>query len=312
MPVIQQASKLYTSEILNMFLLFDIGGTKMRLGVSSGGESLEEYRIEPTPKDFEQGMRVFAQLVDDLKDGRKFDMAGGGITGALNKEKDTLARSSHLPLWIEQPVKQRLKEIIGSDVYLENDSAIVGLGEAVAGAGQGFKIIAYLTISTGIGGARIVNGKIDANIFGFEPGHQIIDADGSLNPNFLPDESGNTKGEFESLVSGSAIQKRYGKTSFELEDENAWNQIHWLLAQGMCNTILHWSPEIVVLGGGVVESNKVSIEKIKLHLNEVLKIFPEHPEIRKAELKDLSGLHGALAYLKQVKALSNKFVENHI
>jgi glucokinase len=53
-----------------------------------------------------------------------------------------------------------------------------GLGEAVFGAGKGREIVVYMTISTGVGGARIVGGKIDASAMGFEPGHQIIDACG--------------------------------------------------------------------------------------------------------------------------------------
>ena len=70
--------------------------------------------------------------------------------------------------------------ILLTDGYLANDSDLDGLGEATVGAGKGFNIVAYITVSTGIGGVRIVGGKIDVSTYGFEPGHQIIDADGSI------------------------------------------------------------------------------------------------------------------------------------
>ena len=269
----------------------------MRVAASKDGQTLHKFRVIPTPLDYEEGMVKFTQLVSETRGGMQISKCAGGITGMFDKDKNSLFKSPHLTSWVAQPIKKRMSEIAGTEVFLENDSAMVGLGEAVFGAGKGYKIVAFFTISTGIGGVRIVDRKIDIGVFGFEPGHQIIDADGSINPYFQPDETGNTKGEFESLASGSAISKRWGKLAIEVEDEGIWGHINWVLAQGLCNSILHWSPEVVVLGGGVMESQKIDIEKIKFHLNEVLKIFPEQPRLLKAQLGDLGGLHGSMAYL---------------
>ena len=90
-----------------------------------------------------------------------------------------LVNAPHLPGWIRKPFSERLKAELACPVFLENDSAIVALGEAHHGAGKGDDIMAYLTVSTGMGGARIVHGAIDVNVFGFEPGHQYIDFDTS-------------------------------------------------------------------------------------------------------------------------------------
>jgi predicted NBD/HSP70 family sugar kinase len=269
----------------------------MRVATSKNGKTIHEFRVVPTPKDYEEGMVKFAQLVREARNGMQISSCAGGITGMLNKNKDRLYKSPHLISWAAQPIKERMSEIVESEVHLENDSAMVGLGEAVFGAGKGYKIVAFLTISTGIGGVRIVDGKIDVGVFGFEPGHQIIDADGSINPYFKSDETGNTKGELESLASGSAIMKRWGKLPIEIADEGIWEHIHWVLAQGVCNSVLHWSPEVLVLGGGVMESEKIRIEKIRVYLNEVLKIFPERPRLVNAQLGDLGGLYGSTAYL---------------
>ena len=63
---------------------------------------------------------------------------------------------------------------------IANDTAVVGLGEAHRGAGIGYNIVTYITVSTGVGGTRIVDGRIDRRIYGFEPGHQTIDIDNSV------------------------------------------------------------------------------------------------------------------------------------
>ena len=273
----------------------------MRVGSSNDGQTIHEFRVIPTPQNFDEGMEKLIQLSNEVKNGFNYEKCAGGITGVLNREKNMLAKSPHLTDWVDKPIKRMLSDALQTEIFLENDSALVGLGEAVFGAGKGYRLVTYITISTGIGGVRIVDGKIDVNIYGFEPGHQIIDADGSIYPGFNPENTGDSKGEFESLASGFAIAKRWGKLPFDLNDEGAWEHIHWLIAQGLCNTILHWSPEIVVLGGGVSESGKLDLEKIKNHLRTVLTVFPDLPVIRKAELNDLSGLYGAIAYLSSLK-----------
>src|SRR6185437_2466030 len=106
--------------------------------------------------------------------------AAGGIAGVLNKAKDQLLNAPNLVNWINQPLGQSLSDIVSVSVKLENDASLGGLGEATYGSGQGYKIVGYLTIGTGVGGTRIVNGRIDQNALGFEPGHQTIDINGPL------------------------------------------------------------------------------------------------------------------------------------
>lgn len=284
-----------------MYFVFDIGGTKMRVAVSTNGIDLDVFRVIPTPENFEEALGAFSSLFVELTNGQSIEKIVGGIPGALTKTKDSLIRSPHLSDWVGKPLKQKIAEITGvHEIYLENDAAMVGLGEALVGAGRGFQITAYLTISTGIGGIRIIDGKIDRGMYGFEPGHHIIDIDQSILENKNIPEITGTKGEFENLASGSAIAKRFGMEPSFVTDPQIWEHIHFVLANGIANTILFWSPEVIVLGGGVVESGKIDIERIKFYLKQVLLIFPEHPEIRRATLKDLGGLHGALAYLRNL------------
>lgn len=265
----------------------------MRLA-SSDGKSVLKTVILDTPKNFEEGVGLFKKAALELAGAETIEKVAGGIAGPLDKEKSTLLRAPHLPGWVDRPLRQKLAEVLNAPVFLENDSALVALGEAAQGAGKSFNIVAYLTISTGVGGARIVGGEIDDNYSGFEPGHQIIDPDNTLCRVC-------ENGELESLVSGTAIEKRFGKKPYEILDSAIWDETAKFLALGLHNTIVHWSPDVVVLGGSMMKEIGIPIERVKYHLEKTLNIFPVLPKIKKAELGDLGGLYGALEYLKQQK-----------
>jgi len=276
-----------------MYLLFDIGGTKMRLALSKDGESFAEPKVVETPKDFDVAMNVFKEIADDLSSGDKIDLVVGGMRGPFNKEKTMIVNSSVLPLWDNKPLKEELEKIVGAPVVLENDTALVGLGEMHNGAGQGVEIGVYITVSTGVGGARFVNGEIDENRFGFEPGHQIIDI-----------KEGGDPVSLENLVSGTALEKRMGKKAREVTDPKIWDELAHYLAYGLYNIILQWSPDVVVLGGAMIIGDPaIDVEVVKKYLTEINTKFPELPEIKKAKLEDFGGLHGALAFIKQQKKL---------
>jgi predicted NBD/HSP70 family sugar kinase len=282
-----------------MYLLFDIGGTKLRLAVSEDGESFNDPYMVETPESFEDGMRAFKEGLNKVSFGKNITKASGGIRGVLSGEKDKLLNDSRLTDWLEKPLKQSLREIVNADVYLEHDTALGGLGEAMCGAGKGYLIVAYITVSTGVGGSKIVNGKIDEGVYGFEPGHQIIDLDGSVFPDALSFEGGNNKGHLEAYISGTALEKRFNKKPHEITDESVWDEMANYLAVGLNNIVVHWSPDAIILGGGMMKSPGISVDNVKMHLSKLLKIYPRQPEIKKAELGDFGGLYGAMEYLKQ-------------
>jgi len=273
-----------------MFALFDIGGTKTRVSISEDGVTLGESKIFDTPENFEVGIKRLKEAIIELAGDRKIEVCAGGIAGPLDEEKGSLIGGPNLNGWIGRPLKKRLQEVLNTRVFIENDSSMVALGEAVHGAGKGYDIVAYITISTGVGGSRIVDGKIDESSIGFEPGHQIIDADKTL----CPDCDGN---DLESYISGSAIEKRYRKKPYDITDEKFWNEIAKFLAYGLNNVTVHWSPDVIVLGGSMMKVPGIKVSEVDAHLKDILKIFPLPPVIKKAELGAVGGLYGALAYL---------------
>src|SRR3989338_3550203 len=272
-----------------MHLVFDIGGTNMRVAVSADGATIAKSKIIPTPQDFNQGILAFKQVADKLSDGEKISGVAGGIAVILNKDKTMAVRSTHLKDWINKPLKEELEKVFGAPARLENDSHIAGLGEAIRGAGIGKNIVAFFNIGTGIGGIRIVNGKMDHGYLTFEPGHQIIVADGK------PCDCGGF-GHFESYVGGSGIEKIYHQWGENITDPAIWDEISRYLAMALNNTIVHWSPDIVVLGGSVVKS--IPIGNTKKHLSNMLKALAGIPDIVPAKLGNDSGLYGALELLK--------------
>ena len=274
-----------------MYVLFDIGGTKMRVVTADRKKFIGEPVVVSTPKDFNEGMETLKRIIGNLTQGATVEAIVGGIAGPLNTEKTMLVKSPNLPGWVGQDIKKVLSETYAVPVSIENDAGLVGLGEANYGAGRNHTIVVYLTISTGVGGVRIIKGVIDESAQGFEPGHQIIDPDNSL----CPTCEGN---DLESYVSGTAVEKRFNKKPFEITDDAVWDELAKFLAYGLHNTIVHWSPDVIVLGGSMMKEVGIKIPDVKKHLEEIMKIFPHIPEIKKAELQDYGGLYGALSYAR--------------
>lgn len=272
-----------------MYLVFDIGGSNLRVAVSEDGQSLSEIKSVPTPQSFEEGIQAFKTLAEELRGSETIEAAAGGVTGPLDKLKTLTLNPPHQQEWKGKPLKQELENILNCPVFLENDTALAALGEATQGAGKGKDIVVYMTVSTGVGGARVVNEKIDVNSLGFEAGHQIIVIDGAI-----CDCGG--KGHLESYVSGSGLEKIYHQKAENLKDEKVWDEVARKLAVGLNNTIVHWSPDIIILGGAVMQS--ISLDKVKAYLREDLVIFPDLPEITLAKLGDEVGLYGALKLCK--------------
>lgn len=261
----------------------------MRVGVSSDGETIKEVKIVPTPQDFEQGIQAFKQVADDLSGGEKIAGVAGGIAGPLDKDKTCLAKSPHIPGWINKPLRIELERVFGCRVILENDTAVGGIGEAVKGAGAGKTVVAYIALGTGVGGKRIVDGKISSDSFNFEPGHQIIVPDGNLC-------NCGGKGHMEAYVSGSYFEKMYGQKGEYITDPKIWDEISKYLAISLVNTTVHWTPDIIVLGGGV--SKSIPLEKVNTYLKEFLTIYPTAPQVTLGTLDHDAGFYGALELLK--------------
>ena len=277
------------------YILFDIGGTKTRVAKSDNLESYDEPIKFETLHDFSAGIEKFTDVVREVSAGQKIQGMAGGIRGILNREKTMMVNDPGKVLlnWAGRHLVSELEKTFHTQVYLENDTAIVGLGEAVFGAGKGYPIVAYHTVSTGVGGARIVDQHVDSAHAGFEPGHQVLDLDRTVLGSAISPT-------LENLVSGSALETRRGVKPYEIaQDDSVWDDLARYLAYGLKNTLVYWSPDIIVLGGSMIVGDpRIFNEDIVRHTKEVAKDLPV-PPIVDAELEDEGGLYGAMALLRQ-------------
>lgn len=269
-----------------MYIVADIGGTKMRVARSRDLTTFDEPVIVDTPQEYERGLGLLCTTVHDLVGTERVDAVALGIAGMLSGDKRSTGGTPHLQ-WGGKSLAGDIESLLETKVYIENDVALVGLGEAVAGAGSGASIVVYLTVSTGVNGVRIVDGRIDRSAWGFEIGGQYM---GVKEPRLT----------LEEMVSGTAIQKTFGKKPREIEkDHPIWEELSEILAVGLHNTILHWSPNRVVLGGSMFNEVGISVQSVERHVKEIMKKFPVVPEIVHSTLGDVGGLHGGLELLRQ-------------
>jgi len=287
-----------------MYILFDIGGTKTRIAVSNDLDSFEEPIIIQTPQNFEDGMVSITKAVSESCNGRVPVMAAGGVAASPNRSKTELVGGGpNIKDWIGKPLKMRLEEALGCPVSIENDTSMGGLAQVQYGPAQDAQIAVYLTVSTGVGGCRFVDGEIDKSAFGFEPGWQIIDLpsarqimqgedwlSGYCRPGYLMSEIG-----------GACVEKKEGKKPYEITDEDFWEKKAEILAHGVHNIYTMWSPDVIVIGGSMMKDVGIPIERVRHYLARTLKhVFPGVvPRIEMAQFGDEMGLHGAMAYLRQ-------------
>ncbi len=265
-----------------MYLLFDIGGTKSRFAVSRDGNSFDEPLIIDTPKNYTQAILAFDDAVRKVTKGVRVEKATGGFPGIIHEGK--VYRSPNLPDFDGKLLGYELERIFRVKPHIENDAALATLGEATAGAGRGFGVVAYVTISTGIGGSLVVDGKIQRSSFGHEPGYQVI--------NYKTGEV------LHDMMSGTALEKRYNKPAKEIREPEVYEWIAQLLGAALTNTIVHWSPDVLVLGGSITKD--IDIVEVEEEIRKHLHIFPQLPVIKRAELGAYNGIHGALALTKQL------------
>lgn len=272
-----------------MYLLLDIGGTKTRITFSDDLQSFDKPLVIPTCQIYEKAIHnIEAHL---RARNLEIEAVCLGIAGTLNKEKTKLTHAPNLMDWVNKDLKKDFERITDAKVFVENDAALVGLGEATQGAASHFDLVNYITISTGIGGANIQNKKIANTHYGFEPGHQIVNVKkvGEGEYKFLT---------LEQLASGNSINRYLDEKSAKFIKDEVLEDVVTYLAVGIYNSILHWSPEAVVLGGGIINSDILPIDRIKIRLQEINKVYIDLPVILKSQLKDFGGLWGGMWYLK--------------
>ena len=178
----------------------DIGGTKVAAGVvDSEGRILSEARRSTPGNDPRAVERVILELVEELGTDHRIWSVGIGAAGWMDLDGGTVLFSPHLA-WRNEPLRDNLQRLLRRPVLLANDADAAAWAEWRFGAGRGEDRLVCITLGTGIGGAMVMDGRVERGRFGVagEFGHQIIMPGGHRC------ECGN-RGCWEQYASGNAL-----------------------------------------------------------------------------------------------------------
>lgn len=268
-----------------MYLAIDIGGTKTLLAVfNTHGKVVFEHKTKTDS--------TYSRFIDDIKTALnnelkdfEFSAACCSAPGLINHKSGVVTRFGRLP-WRNVPLKHDLEKLLGHvPVLIENDAKLAGLSEALL-VHEKYKKVLYLTISTGIGGGVIINGKIGADLINTEPGQMLLEHGGKLKT-------------WEDIASGRALKERYGKLASEINDPKIWQDFAQDIARGLEQLLAVIQPDVVIFGGGV----GAHFEKFGHYLHEDLKKIRNDmvkiPPIIKAHRPEEAVVYGCYDLIKQ-------------
>jgi glucokinase len=300
-------------------LAVDLGGTELRVGlVAEDGRVLardaEKTLARAGPEAVLDQIVRLLQRIEGLAEGCAVVGVGVAAPGPLDPERGVVLRAAMLHGWSNVPVAAILAARLGRAVRLENDANVAALGEWIFGAGQGCRHLVYVTVSTGIGGGVIADGRLLQGRHGMaaEVGHMAVtDRD-------VPCPCGST-GCWEALASGTALARianaaaaeertvlpRDGRLSArDVVDaatvgdalaQRLLQQEAWWLGVGFANLLHLFSPERIVVGGGLsagLEAMRPTIEQVVR--SRAMEAYRDVPILRAALGAD-TGLVGAAA-----------------
>lgn len=299
----------------------DLGATRLRvcLGTDAGEILRRETRKMELSKKVDDYLSQITTATKVILNGiEPGDVKGVCVAspGPLDLRRGVIAHTPNLP-YPEVPVIAALREALGIDAYLVNDANAGSLGEWLRGAGKGHDDVFFLTISTGIGGGAVVDGRMllgkDGNAA--EVGHTTIDSSGRLrcgcgrHGHWEAYCSGTGIPALARLMAAENIKSEQGRTNREYENAadvfkrasegeslslKVVKEVGRLNAIGIANIVDSFDPEIVTIGGGVALNNPDAIlSPIKENVGAYA--INGIPEVLITPLGDDAGLLGALS-----------------
>ncbi len=182
----------------------DLGGTKIAVSAwTPEGRRIDARRFATLPGGPDPNVERIAAIARDMLGGERPRAIGVSGGGPLDPERGVIISIPNLPGWTDVPFAERLETALGAPAAIENDANACAIAEHRFGAGRGTKDMAFLTLSTGIGGGLILDGRIyrGHRFLAGEVGHQVIVPDG-------PPCGCGKRGCLEALASGTGIANR--------------------------------------------------------------------------------------------------------
>ena len=303
-------------------LALDIGGTKVAAGVVAPDGEARSFQVAPSRT--ERGPEA---MLDDLFQlGRtsvedsgvpwtEITAVGIGCGGPLDAAEGILLAPPHLPGFHDVPVAALAERAFERPALLENDGTAAAAAEHRFGAGVGVRNMVYLTISTGVGGGAVIDGRLyrGAAGNGGEFGHVTVDWRGRVC------RGCGRHGCLEAYVSGTSISERAlegidpasslvglgapsaadvvaAAVAGDAYARSVWEETIEALACGLTSIVNLFEPELVVLGGGVTRAGDLLIEPVRETVRaQAMAPAGRTVEIVPAALGDRVGVVGAAA-----------------
>lgn len=253
---------------MRTFIGIDLGGTNVRVAkITEDGQIVAQVKGPSYGTEGpEKVMGNLKEMIREIPDWKECSGIGVGVPGPVNTKAGTMVLSTNLPGFTGYPFADELSKEFGMPAFLDNDANVAGLAEALVGAGKGLSTVFYVTISTGIGGVLVVDGKTVSGKHGFggEIANIIIDRNREK-VNYL------NVGAIENEASGTAITRK-GREAFpdkdvphagavfdlaDAGDEKAIAIIDGMkkdLGQLFATIACVCDPDIFIIGGGMTKS----------------------------------------------------------
>lgn len=275
----------------------------MRTALVDRDGGLLVRRAQPTPRDA-ACPDALLMLVGGMMAGAGVQDAVIGVPGRVNYGSGTLEYAPNLPPgWAAALTEANLSAVLGLWVSLANDADLAAVGEARFGAGRGHADVVYVTISTGIGAGVVLGGLLAHGRRSLaEAGQTIIDrtAVAAGAPATLEDQgSGTALGRLaaEAGLEGSGVGLVELVEAGDPTAARIWGSVAEAAGIGVANLAHLFSPEIVVVGGGVARAGELLLGPIRAAL---ARLGPRHLaggiEVVRAALGDDAGLAGAAGW----------------
>ncbi len=221
-----------------MIVGVDIGGTKTLLAVfTESGKLLHESRFE-TNKDYAVFLQDLANTAHTLETA-KAKAACIAVPGLIDRQKGSVIKLGNLP-WQNKSIAQDVSRALGiSNVCIENDSKLAGIAEgSYLRQTDPFKRIYYITISTGIGGTLLIDGKI---------AQEVIDGEIGM----VPVNHNSQMVRWEDTASGRAFYEKYGQKAADVDDPEIWEEFSQYIGFGISMICCIYQVEAIIFGGGL-------------------------------------------------------------